>query len=143
MDVDFDETVGLGLRRYVRLATEALGMAGECSYVEMERPLAAYLALEGRVPRFPDRDVALLWNEDCGWSPAVETDSCQDPLVLAYKGGELVPPPRTVAEWASTFLRGEQAVEPTPAFRMGTASDDPGRRLSSYATVELLSAQRA
>ncbi len=138
MDVDFDETVGLdlGLRRYVHLVTEALGMTGECSYVDVQRPAGAYLALDGRVARFPDRDVALLWSEEGGWSAAVETESGDDPVVLAHMGGDLVPPPHAVAEWASDFLRDEHNGDPAPAY----PAVDPARRLMSYATVELMSA---
>ena len=34
--------------------------------------MGAYVALDGRLPDFPDHDVALLWNELTGWSAAVE-----------------------------------------------------------------------
>lgn len=135
MDVDFDDTAGLGLRRYVHLVTEALGMTGECSYVDVERPLEAYIALEGRLTGFPDWDLALLWNEDRGWAVAVEADSGEDLLVLAHKGGDLVPPPQAVADWTRAFLRDGHGGGSTPAVPAVSVVEDPTRRLTSYATA--------
>ncbi|WNV87830.1 DUF6292 family protein [Umezawaea sp. Da 62-37] len=141
MDFDFDETVAAGLRRYVNLVTGALGLTGECSYVEVERPAGAYLALDGGLARFPDRDLALLWNEEHGWSMAVETDSAEDPLVLAHMGGDPLPSPGEVAEWTSNFLRVGHDTRPAPATPVGDTVGDPTRRLRSYAAVELVSAR--
>ncbi|WNV87524.1 DUF6292 family protein [Umezawaea sp. Da 62-37] len=106
--MEFDDTVRLRLRRYVRLVTEALGMTGESSYVEAGRPARAYLAVDGWVEDFPDRDVALLWNDEDGWSAAVETHGGEDLRVIAWMGGEPTPPPRAVAKWAATFLNDAQ-----------------------------------
>ena len=66
MELDFDDAVTWGLRGYVRRVTAELGLTGECSYVQSEQPATAYLALDGRLPGFPDRDVALLWDEEHG-----------------------------------------------------------------------------
>ena len=104
LDVDFDDTARPGLRRYVRRVTRALGMTGECSVVDRA---GAYLAVDGRVEGFPDRDVALLWDEE-GWSAAVETHSGGDLFVVARMGGEPMPPPHAVARWASTVVRDDQ-----------------------------------
>ena len=102
--MDFDDGSARGLRDYVRLVGEALGLTGECSCVDVERPFAAYLALDGRLPGFPDRDVALLWHEDDGWAVAVEPDSAADPVVLARMGGDPLPRPEEVARWAEGHL---------------------------------------
>ncbi|MCS7477642.1 DUF6292 family protein [Umezawaea endophytica] len=108
MDVDFDDTARLGLRRYVRLVTEALGMTGESSYIEAGTPAQAYLAVDGWVEDFPDRDVALLWSDEDGWSAAVETRNGEDLFVVARMGGEPTPPPHAVAQWATAFLNDER-----------------------------------
>ncbi|HEX6347450.1 DUF6292 family protein [Umezawaea sp.] len=104
MDVYFDDGSVRGLRDYVRRVGRALGLSGECSCVEVDRPLGAYLALDGRVPSFPNWDVALLWREDEGWAVAVEPDGVEEPVVLARMGGDPVPSPHEVARWAQDFL---------------------------------------
>jgi hypothetical protein len=142
MELDFDDAVVWGLRGYVRLVTEGLGLTGECSYVHVNRPAAAYLALDGRLPGFPDRDVALSWDEGCGWSAAVETHSGEDLIVVAYFGSDVLPPPEAVAEWARGLFRGERRATTRP----GTPprqQDDLARRLAPYATAALVPTQRA
>ncbi|MFE9750475.1 DUF6292 family protein [Saccharothrix saharensis] len=112
MELDFDDALTWGLRGYVRRVTEELGLTGECSYVQAERPAGAYLALDGRLPGFPDRDVALLWDEERGWSAAVETHSGEDVLVQAHFGPDVVPPPQAVARWVRALFRGRRTPEP-------------------------------
>ena len=80
MDLEPDAGVTCGLRRYVRLVAEALGLSGEEWTVLLDNPVTVYLAIEQRLPACPDRDVALLWHEHHGWSLALETlgaRSCQ------------------------------------------------------------------
>lgn len=122
MYFDFDDGRARLLRDYVGLVGEALGLTGECSYVEVERPSSAYLALDGALPCFPDWDVALLWHEEHGWALAVEPDSAEDPVVLACMGGEPLPSPRAVADWASGYLRDALSAAPPP---VGTSADGP------------------
>ncbi|QFZ17846.1 DUF6292 family protein [Saccharothrix syringae] len=112
VDVDVDEVLLQGVRGYARSVTDALGLRGECSYVQVERPVTAYLAVDGRLPGFPDRDTALLWDEDRGWSAAVETHSGEDLLVVAHLEGDVLPPPAVVAEWARSLFRGDRRVPP-------------------------------
>ena len=73
MELDFDDSAVRDLERYVRLVTEALELRGESSYVHAGDPANAYIALDGRLHHFPDSDVALLWDEQHGWSAAIET----------------------------------------------------------------------
>ncbi|MCE6997150.1 DUF6292 family protein [Saccharothrix sp. S26] len=139
MELDFDDALTLGLRGYVRRVTEELGLSGECSYVQAERPATAYLALEGRLPGFPDRDVALLWDEERGWSAAVETHSGEDVLVQAHFGPDVVPSPKAVARWVHGLMRGARPVD-----RTGTESPgDLARRLAPYTVAALVPAPRA
>ncbi|MFD1147201.1 DUF6292 family protein [Saccharothrix hoggarensis] len=100
MDWEFDDEEVRALRAYVSEVTHALGFRGECSYVQADGGrLTAYLALDGHLPGFADRDVALLWDEDRGWAVAVESDSAEPPFVLARLRGPLRPEPAAVARW--------------------------------------------
>ena len=116
MDIDFDDSMPRALRRYVRLVSEALGLHGESSYVQADESVTAYIALDRRLDRFPERDLALLWDEDHGWSAAIETHSGEDLLVIAYFGRDRVPPPAAVAAWADE-LASRGAADPVPAPR--------------------------
>ncbi|MFC4852082.1 DUF6292 family protein [Actinophytocola glycyrrhizae] len=108
MELDFDDTVVLGLHGYVRMVSRALGLRGECSYVQPDRPVSAYLAVDGRLPGHPDRDVALLWDEHRGWSAAVETDSGEELVTVTHLGQDLLPAPETVAAWARDLLHPDR-----------------------------------
>lgn len=110
--MDFDDTTARQLRRYVDQVAAALGLGGESAYVDAGPPANAYVALEGRVPSFPEWDVALLWDEELGWSAALETNS--DEIVLAYLGGPTVPPPAEVARFADELLSGRHPGDPRP-----------------------------
>jgi len=107
MDFDFDDSLHRGLVRYVRLVSRALGLDGESWYVQAEQPASAYVALEQRFDHFPDRDVALLWDEVHGWSAAIETDGGEDLLTVAYFGSDLLPPPDAVATWVTNLLHDQ------------------------------------
>lgn len=112
MDLDFDDSVVRGLERYVRLVTKALGLRGDGSYVHAGDPANAYIALDGRFSHFPGRDVALLWDEQRGWSAAVETSSSAELLTVAHLYGDVMPPPQEVAAWARHLLGDDSATAP-------------------------------
>lgn len=103
MDLDFDDTVVRELELYARRVTRALGLSGDSSCLQGEQPASVYLALDGVLPDFPDRDVALLWDENRGWAAAVEADG-QDPVVVARFGAEVRPAPGDVANWVDGLL---------------------------------------
>src|ERR1700743_3781772 len=94
-----DETVA-GLRDYVALVAAALGVGLESCAIEPYPPASAYIALDARLARFPHRDLALLWDERHGWSAGVETHSGEDLIVVAYRSGDLLPPPAAVRTFA-------------------------------------------
>ncbi|ROP34899.1 DUF6292 family protein [Saccharothrix texasensis] len=142
MELDFDDAVTWGLRGYVRRVTEELGLTGECSYVQAERPAGAYLALDGRLPGAPDRDVALVWDEEHGWSAAIETHSGEDVLVQAHFGPDLLPPPRAVARWVRGLFRGERR-SPARFAAIPGATDDLADRLAPYTAAAFVPAPRA
>lgn len=137
MELDFDDAVWQGLRNYVRRVSEAIGLSGECSYVQSEPPAGAYLALDGRLPGIPNRDVALLWDERHGWSAAIETHSGEDLIVQAHFGPDPLPSPKAVARWVDGLFRGESgATGGDPARR--DVAEDLAARLAPYATAELV-----
>ena len=98
-----DATVGLGFERYVQRVAVGVGAGIEQWCCRREHPLEAYIALDRTVPRFPGREVALLWEETCGWALAVETRSGEDLIVLGYLGEHAVPTPDAVADFAATL----------------------------------------
>lgn len=101
MDWEFDDDNAVrAILNYVSRVTRALGLSGESSCVQNHGTrLGAYLALDGHLPGFADRDVALLWDETRGWSLAVESDSAEPPFVLARLRGPARPDPAAVARW--------------------------------------------
>ncbi|MFC3890293.1 DUF6292 family protein [Lentzea rhizosphaerae] len=84
---------------YALRVTRELGLSGESSCVDRDRPLRVYIAVDGRLPGHPDCDVALLWSECHGWAIAVEEPGGSELTVVAHLGGAVEPPPRTVARW--------------------------------------------
>ncbi|MEJ2852129.1 MULTISPECIES: DUF6292 family protein [unclassified Saccharothrix] len=112
MALDFEDAATRVLREYVRLVTAALGLSGECSVVQAERPASVYLAVDGHLPGFPEYDAALVWDERRGWAVAVESGGAQDLVVQERLPGDVLPPPDVVASWATDVLRGETVPRP-------------------------------
>ncbi len=97
MESGFGEAVIRGLHRYVRSVIEELGMRGNAFYAQLEPTAGAYIALDRKLPDHPDQDVALVWDERYGWSLALETNSSEDLITVAYHGLEILPSPAAVA----------------------------------------------
>ncbi|ANN22032.1 hypothetical protein SD37_25755 [Amycolatopsis orientalis] len=135
METYFGEAALLGLHRYVRRVSRELGLHGDAFCTQAEPMAGAYIALDRRLPDRPDRDVALVWNEQHGWALAVETTSGEDLIVVGYLGDELLAPPRSVAGFAREMLAGER----TPRFVNPPPFKDEGdlmRRLAAYRAPE-------
>ncbi|MEQ0559983.1 DUF6292 family protein [Amycolatopsis sp. NEAU-NG30] len=121
-----------GLRQYV-LAVAA-GLAAPAWFCEVDVPAGAYLALDHRLTRFPDHDTALLWDERDGWAAAVEAPAGDEVIVLAYLGGDVLPPPETVVEFVRALYGEEYPGQPEPPdFRSPGAPDGFDERLAAYA----------
>lgn len=121
-----------GLRRYVQLVAEEIGCSGDAFWVQLESPVSAYLPMEDQLPRYPNRDLALLWDERHGWCLAVETASGEDLIVVSYFGHSHVPPPRVVAAFVAQLLSGGAAGQSEPP-AFGTTPADLGAALGRYA----------
>ncbi|NIH87479.1 hypothetical protein FHX45_004372 [Amycolatopsis granulosa] len=135
MYLEYEDAQARGLRRYVRLVTEALGLGGNAYFVQLDPPPAnAYLALERRLPEFPDRDAALLWSEDTGWSLVVESHCGEDLIVLSYLGTDVLPAPRVVARFAEDLCDGTARGVLDPP---GRDPVDVRERLAAYAAPAL------
>ncbi|MGW5051580.1 DUF6292 family protein [Actinokineospora sp. NPDC004072] len=108
------EAVEEGLRGYLAEVGGLLGIGLESCAVDLGPPLAAYLALDQRLPGHPDRDTALLWDERRGWSAAVETHSGEDLIVVACLGDDPLPPPAAVARFLREVARGAHRGDEPP-----------------------------
>jgi hypothetical protein len=108
-----------GLRGYLAAVATGLGVGLESCAIDPLSPAAAYVALDGRVRRFPERDLALLWEEHFGWSAAVEMPAGGDLIVLTYHGGDLVPPPSEIGAFVAAVRADDHSMgqpkPPTPA----------------------------
>jgi hypothetical protein len=105
-DVDVEHHFARGLRAYLDSVASALGVGLESCTVDLDVPASAYVALDWRLGRFPDRDLALLWDERHGWAAAVEAPCGEDLVVLGYLGTEVAPDPRHVVRFLAA-LRAE------------------------------------
>lgn len=101
MDIYGWDAAESALQAYVAVVADALGVPPESTCAMIGSPASAYIALEDHLPGFPDRDLALIWEDTQGWAAAIETHSGEDVIVVAYLGKEVVPPPGEVV----TFLR--------------------------------------
>ncbi|MEU3622848.1 hypothetical protein BS329_09420 [Amycolatopsis coloradensis] len=109
MESGFGEAVIRGLHRYVRSVINELGIRGDAFYAQLEPTAGAYIALDRRLPDHPDQDVALVWDERYGWSVALETNSSEDLVMVAYHGLEILPSPAAVAAFTREVWATENA----------------------------------
>lgn len=101
------------LRAYLATVAGALGIGMESCALDIDTPVSAYLAVDHKVPAFPDRDVAVLWDEERGWSVAMETHSGEDLILLAELGGDTVAPPaEVVARFVAEVCGGRTTDDP-------------------------------
>jgi hypothetical protein len=108
--VDTGEGFARGLTGYVAKVAAELGVGLESCAIDAGPPASAYVALDVRVTRFPDRELALLWDERYGWAAAVETHSGEDLVILTYRGGDLLPSAGEVAAFVAAVLADDQSV---------------------------------
>ncbi|WP_103353576.1 DUF6292 family protein [Amycolatopsis sp. CA-128772] len=107
IDTDFEFWFQRGLRAYLGEVARALGFGFESCTVDVDVPVSAYVAVDWRLRRFPERDVALLWDEVHGWAVAVEAACGEEMIVLAYLGGaDILPPAREVVRFLAELRAG-------------------------------------
>lgn len=138
MELDSGRIRDRGLDRYVSLVADALDLTATAYYTESQPPVHVYLALNARLPDFPDRDTALTWDECQGWAGAVESVSGDDLVVLAYLGHDILPAPHLVARFARDLTAGRDPGQSAPPnFRTSDADDDLPQRLAAYSPPPL------
>lgn len=137
---DWDESA---LHAYVDAVAHGLGVRSEYTSCAISDSASAYLALEERLPNFPDRDLALIWDERHGWAAAIESSCGEDLIVLAFLGREPVPSPAAVAEFVNDLLAGGNPGQHEPPV-FGHRHDLAGQlRVAANADRELLFRQVA
>ncbi|WP_329047082.1 DUF6292 family protein [Amycolatopsis sp. NBC_01488] len=109
-----------GLRGYVAAVARGVGVGLESCTLDAGTPAVAYIALDWRLSRFPDHDLALVWDETHGWAAAVE--DADGATVLSYLGGEVLPEPRAVVR----FLAALRADDPEAGTLEAPALRAPG-----------------
>jgi hypothetical protein len=110
------------LRGYVGAVARAVGVGLESCSFDTGSPAAAYVALDRRLDRFPDHDLALVWDEVHGWAAAIEPPSGGAGTTIAHLGREATPEPRAVVRFLAAVRAGDPAGTPdAPVLR--TAGD--------------------
>jgi hypothetical protein len=109
-DLDVNSHFERVFRGYLARVAKAAGVGLESCTVDFDVPVSAYIALDWRLSRFPDRDLALLWHEAHGWSAAVEAAGGEDTIVLAYvDGDDVLPDPRTVVKFLAALRAADHS----------------------------------
>lgn len=112
MNVDPDSLTARGLANYVVSVAAALRVPGHAVHHEVSELSSAYLALHRRSPVFPEMDLMLLWDERHGWSVALETAPADDPVVLAYLGGDVLAEADEVHRFVEDVIAGRCPGQP-------------------------------
>lgn len=123
-EVEVEARLQRALRAYLDAVAHRLGVGLESCTLDVDLPTSAYLALDRPLPAFPDRELALLWDEVHGWAAAIETHSGEDLIVVSYLDAPTVTPsPRLVARFVDDLRTGGRrlARRDPPAYR--TAGD--------------------
>ncbi|XGU19570.1 DUF6292 family protein [Rhodococcus sp. 3Y1] len=134
--VRFDDRTNAGRRnRRTRVRAVRTTGGGRCGgrhravVLQARAPSGGLHRIGPNCAAFPGREVALLWEETCGWALAVETRSGEDLIVLGYLGEHAVPTPDAVADFAATLgTRSPHWVMNRPL----ADSDETARELRSY-----------
>jgi hypothetical protein len=135
MWLEHESATVLGLRRYARLVERELRLGGGGYYVQTEPVTSIYLPLPDRLPKLPDHDVALYWDERYGWAIGIEVDH-DDLTLLTVLPGDPLPKPSKVATFVDQFYAGHVPDDSPP--RPVQADGDLAQRLARYAASPVL-----
>lgn len=133
------------LRAYVHTVAAAWRIGPEYCVLDVESPAWAYVALDWTLPRYPDRDLALLWDERTGWSVAIETHSSEDLIVVACPtDSAVVPPPSRVRRFVDQLTaHGGWAGRREPAvWRAAGRHDELAVRMASVLSLRAVPGSR-
>lgn len=101
--VDDYDSHSRGLRAYVASVAARLGIGMESCCLDTGRPSQAYVALDHRLDQFPGRDLALVWDEDTGWTAALDARDGEEMVVVSRLYGDVLPDPLTVARFVTSL----------------------------------------
>jgi hypothetical protein len=98
------------LAGYVREVATTLDVPMDAVGYEVSDTATAYLGLtHHRWVQHPDRDLMLIWDEQLGWSVAVETVPGEPPSVVGNLAGDTVPTPTAVATFVTDVVVGRHS----------------------------------
>jgi hypothetical protein len=121
---DDPQVLRRALSAYVRQVAAAVGVSAACTSCEVADTVTAYVALSGRSPRFPGRDLMLVWSVRQGWTVAVETTPAESAQVVAHLGGDVTPPPERVRRFVAEVLRSTgEAGAPGPVLAVSSRGE--------------------
>ncbi|MCG8920353.1 DUF6292 family protein [Actinokineospora sp. PR83] len=124
-----------GLCGYLQLVADLVGADHRAGTTDVGSVAAALLPLPHRLSWFPERALALGWDEEHGWSAQLAGADGVDQLPVSYLGVDALPTPRVVAWFLKDLLAGGDPGSPfPPAMRDRGERDDLEERLSAYAT---------
>lgn len=122
-----------GLRNYLRQVCRAFGIGPQAGCVDVDNRASAYIALDGRLPGYPEHDLALVWDEENGWAAALETRAGDDMIILCYLGWDVLPPPATMVGFVARLRAGDYPGQPDPPrLRRALVDDRLYDRMSRY-----------
>ncbi|MFL6142119.1 MAG: DUF6292 family protein [Labedaea sp.] len=122
-----------GLCRYLREVGDALGVGFEATCWDLDERASAYVALDGRLPGYPDHDLALIWDEENGWAAALEGGRGDDMIVLCYLGYDVLAPSAVVAGFVDALRADGYPGQPDPpALRAAFCDDGFAERLATF-----------
>jgi hypothetical protein len=125
-----DDAFTAGLRAYTSSVAAALGVGPESCCLDTAECAAVYVAVDERIAGFPDREVALLWDEETGWSVAVETSGGEALVLVAALDGDLLPEPAEIARWVA--LVASDGAQPMVVQKHSVDRDELTGRLAHY-----------
>ncbi len=139
-----EQALQRGLAGYLTAIATALGVGLESCTIDAYAPASAYLALDWQQRRCPGVELALLWDEQCGWAAALEGEAAEDFTILGYLDGDVLPEPDMVARFAAAVQHDTLPQRNGPA-RSSSIGPGPGapplpraelaRRLARYALL--------
>ncbi|HEX4723454.1 MAG TPA: DUF6292 family protein [Pseudonocardiaceae bacterium] len=133
MNLDRESAAARGLRRYVELVAEAVGIGADASATQFDDPVNVYLPLERCATAYPEHDLALIWDERYGWMLAIEVPGTVQLTVLGYLADTLLPTPPVVAEYVTRACSGAGFGQARPERHARPTDDDLADRLAAYA----------
>lgn len=99
---------------YVQQVAVEIDVPAEAVAHEVTDTATAYLGLTARSAEHPHRDLMLVWDERLGWYIGIEPRGNDQPPVICYFGGHIVPTPAAVARFVLDVVAGHRRGELSP-----------------------------